>query len=67
MAVQRRMRSSEHLRLGRQAQIIVCAQINHFAPLAVGTQSVDMCALRAAQHALLFEQAGLFDTGQFKR
>jgi hypothetical protein len=26
-----------------------------------------MCALRAAQHALLFEQAGLFDTDQFPR
>jgi hypothetical protein len=26
-----------------------------------------MCALRAAQHPLLFEQAGRFNTGQFLR
>ena len=65
MAVQRRMRGCQHLRVRRQAQIIVGAQINHLAPLAVCAQGVDVRALRAAQHALLFEQTGLFDACQF--
>ena len=65
MAVQRRVRGGQHLRMCGQAQIIVGAQIDDFAPLAVCAQGVDVRALRAAQHALLFEQTGLFDACQF--
>ena len=52
-AIERRMRRRNHLRMLGQAQIIIRAQVQHFAPLA----DADMGILRREQNPLLLVRA----------
>lgn len=61
MRTQRFMRGVDHPRMRRQAQVVVCAQVDDL-PAVDGAHAG---ALRRGDHALLLEQPGLADCVEF--